>query len=571
MTSSLLQKPHWSDTLTAAANSLEGGLRSFPPSCDDRFSRAYAYDTSNERYQRLFFQQATVSSSQQNASARHRSAGWLIPNGQSDCNPVLIANSMLAAVWIIRESLPDGALSDESWSRLVSSAEALAQGAQDSQEVPPSAQKPRNSTPLSSKRPAPSLQTSHPKRGRAMPSTECQSSSTDASPEPSVDGIVEEAVPGQPLLTTTVTNHNRKAELARTKKLEVQAQRKRVQMGLVPPKQGCAAREMAAYNSISPGDEEVFSWILKQRPSRGEDFYVSSKLPYATATAMIEKARALGSESALNHAAYFLQSWRSQGTPFPNSSHFSNSPKDDALIASQAVSQPSLTDNAFQHAWNHVSRCEGQLAAVHIQYRWAMAFLGRAYEDKIAEIKTKDLAKNNDRTRNRYGGGKVQSEATQALLPLVYKSSTKRERDIFQKRLHRASRFYEAASVLGWGFLCLIPHDVVPNSWLEQTLRVGELRIWLELVKRVNPDAYAASTALDSWLGSECIAGGPLRKEETLRIEVEAPAIAYEAEEVQDSEDEEQLASTRSQSTQQSTQCARPLRQLTLLEWFAPR
>ena len=144
-----------------------------------------------------------------------------------------------------------------------------------------------------------------------MPSTECQSPSADASPEPSVDGRVEEAVLGQPLLTTTVTNHNRKADLARTKKLEVQAQRKRIGLGLVPPKQGCTARETAAYNSISPSDEEIFSWILKQRPSRGEDFYVSSISPYATATAMIEKARALGSESALNHAAYFLQSWRS--------------------------------------------------------------------------------------------------------------------------------------------------------------------------------------------------------------------------------------------------------------------
>ena len=106
---------------------------------------------------------------------------------------------------------------------------------------------------------------------------------------------------------------------------------------------------------------------------------------------------------------------------------------------------------------------------------------------------------------------------------------------------------------------------------MEQTLRIGELRIWLELVKRVNPEVHVASMALDAWLGSECIAGGPLKKEETLRIEVEAPAIVYEVEEVQDSEDEEQPALIQSQSTQQSTQCARPLRQLTLLDWFAPR
>ncbi|KAI4221645.1 MAG: hypothetical protein L6R40_008617 [Gallowayella cf. fulva] len=559
---------HWSNALTAAADSLEGGLRSFPPSCDDRFKRAYAYDTSNERYQRLFFEQATVPSSPLGASAR--SAGWLISNGRSDCNPVLIANSLLAAVWVIRESLPSSTLSDEGWSRLVSGAEALAQGAQDSQEEPPSAQKPRDSTSFSTKRPTPSLETPNPKRGRTAPSPEYHFSSVNASPESS-GGIMEEGVLEQAVLTTTITNHNRKADLARTKKREVQAQRRRTQMGLVPPKQNCTALEMAAYDSISPSDEEIFAWILKQRLSRDEDFYLSVKSPYTTAKAMVEKARALGSESALNHAAYFLQSWRSQGTPFPNSGHFANASQSNAIITPQAVSQASLIDDAFQHAWNHVSRCEGQLAAVHIQYRWAMAFLGRAYENKIAEIKAKDLAKDNDRTRNRYGGGKVQSEATEALLPLVYKSSTKRKRDIFQKRLHRASRFYEAASVLGWGFLCLIPHNVVPNSWVEQTLRIGELRLWLELVKRVNPEVHSASTALEAWLGSECIAGGPLRQQETLRIEVETPAIVYEVEEVQDSEDEEQPALIQSQSTQQSTQCTRPLRQLTLLDWFAPR
>lgn len=570
MAVSILQDSCWSNTLAAAAKSPEGGTRSFPPSCDDQFSHAYAYDTSDERYQRLFFQQATVSRSQPGAPTR-RSAGWLIPDGRSDCNPVLIANSMLAALWIIRESLPIDTLSNEGWNCLVSGAKALARGSRCWQEEPPSAQKPRDSTPPSSKRPTPSFEAPTPKRAKSTRNRDRQSPSTDGSLQLSDSSIVEELGSEQPVLTTTVTNHNRKADLARTKKLEAQAQKKRIQIGLVAPKPDCSARETVAYKSISPSDEEVFAWILKQRLKGREDFYISAKSPYATAAAMVEKARALGNQEALNHAAHFLQSWRSQGTPFPGSSHFPNSPKGTAVVTSQEVCQASLTENAFKRAWNHVSRCEGQLAAVHIQYRWAMAFLGRAYEDKMAEIKSKDLEKNNDRTRNRYGAGKVQSEATEALLPLVCTSYSKRERDMFQKRLHRASRFYEAANVLGWGFLCLIPHDVVPNSWIEQTLRIGELRIWLELVKRVNPEVHAASTALDAWLGSECIAGGPLRKEETLRIEAEAPAIVCEIGEAQDSEDEEQPTSTPSQATQQSTQGACSLRQPTLLEWFAPQ
>ncbi|KAI8930570.1 hypothetical protein NX059_012181 [Plenodomus lindquistii] len=77
------------------------------------------------------------------------------------------------------------------------------------------------------------------------------------------------------------------------------------------------------------------------------------------------------------------------------------------------------TDRAFRFAWDMCTFSEGQLAAVHIEYRWAAALLGKAYEDKIAQIRRDDLMSSNDRTRNRYGKGLVRTEALVSLLKLV--------------------------------------------------------------------------------------------------------------------------------------------------------
>tara|TARA_R110002003_G_scaffold848_2_gene21688 strand:- start:1445 stop:1693 length:249 start_codon:yes stop_codon:yes gene_type:complete len=41
-------------------------------------------------------------------------------------------------------------------------------------------------------------------------------------------------------------------------------------------------------------------------------------------------------------------------------------------------------------------------------------------------------------------------------------------------------------------------------------LRVPEFEVWLELVKKVNPDVFKAAQILDSWLGPDGIAGGAI-------------------------------------------------------------
>ncbi|EFQ92599.1 hypothetical protein PTT_10266, partial [Pyrenophora teres f. teres 0-1] len=92
---------------------------------------------------------------------------------------------------------------------------------------------------------------------------------------------------------------------------------------------------------------------------------------------------------------------------------------------------------------------------------------------------------------------------------------------------------------LGWGILTLIPHDEIANRWIERTLRVGQLDVWMKLLKKERQDICVASKALESWLGPEGIAGGPISEKKTLSIEAEAPATIYEVEEIQDSEDDE--------------------------------
>jgi hypothetical protein len=60
----------------------------------------------------------------------------------------------------------------------------------------------------------------------------------------------------------------------------------------------------------------------------------------------------------------------------------------------------------------------------------------------------------------------------------------------------------------------------------------------VELVKKVNPNVFAASKALEAWLGLDRIAGGLISGKKTLSIKAKALATFYKIEEVQDSEDE---------------------------------
>jgi hypothetical protein len=119
-----------------------------------------------------------------------------------------------------------------------------------------------------------------------------------------------------------------------------------------------------------------------------------------------------------------------------------------------------------------------------------------------------------------------------------------------------------------------MPHDEIPNSWIESTLRVGELNVWLDLVKKENLDVYAASKALDSWLGPDGISGGSIDSKKTLSIEAEAPATIHEIDEIGDSEDEEddrRIVVSQTQLTlKRPVSAQNKMRQMSLLDLFHP-
>ncbi|KAF3030384.1 hypothetical protein E8E11_000117 [Didymella keratinophila] len=77
---------HWSTALYKAVDAFDGGARSFPLASEADFARKYG-------------------------------AGWLIPDPDdaSICKPVFVAYSTLGAIWLLRETLADDALSNNGW------------------------------------------------------------------------------------------------------------------------------------------------------------------------------------------------------------------------------------------------------------------------------------------------------------------------------------------------------------------------------------------------------------------------------------------------------------------------
>jgi hypothetical protein len=218
-------------------------------------------------------------------------------------------------------------------------------------------------------------------------------------------------------------------------------------------------------------------------------------------------------------------------------------------------------DNVFRRAWHLSQYCERRLSTVVIEYRWAMALLASAYAEKVDEIR-----KASGPSKNRGGQGKVTGQATDALLQLIDPNFTAADRRVFRKRLDRAKRWLTATEVLGWGSLCLMPVDLVSKRFAEKVSTVDQWSTWLELVKRVNPDAYRASLALDKWVGIDGIKGGPIQSTDLLCIEATGPTAINQVEEIADSDDDAPDGTSASPNAS-----PRPLHQLTLLELFAPQ
>lgn len=621
----------WALALQSAAASFDGGPRSFPASSDSDMESRFPYQPPNNDYEQLF-QRALQPSQRERAVAAPHCAGWLLPNDSSVCKPVLVAHSLKAAIWLIRETLSDGAVPDSAWQSLVSAAEAHAgdlERRSPADVPPPSAQTPataqgaiKRSLPSAAAASLPERPPKRQLRSAADTATEAPSPPPTTPPQAATQERFGDELASTPQLTaprqpdhvrggggdsneqhvTTVSNHNRRAEQARAKRQEEVREKNKVARGLAPPPPGVPRRERSAYDSIEADDEAHVSWLMKQ-PVKGEaDLFSSTQAPYVQAAAMLEKARSIGNASSRASAAAFLRSWRAQGTPFEQ---VSATPPSSVPAASAASNHSSITQTqplssaahasaaTLVSAWSLCDRYEQELDVMHIRYRWAMAFLGKVYTEKMEQIREEDRSTRLS-AKNRHGKGKVSSEAIDAIIATISANPDGKQRQQFRRRLHYALRWYSAASELGWGMLCLMPHDVVTNSWVQNELQVRHWHIWLQLVIRVNKEACDASRVLEAWLGSEGLSGGSIRGKATLALEEASlagqPRAYTQVTEVDDSEEEEEKeeSSTSScgadkgategnstlQEEEMDTGIARParhLRQLTLLELMRPQ
>lgn len=583
----------WSFEVCDAVEEHDGGNRSFPNARDTDIACKYSYHPPNEDYEGLFTYSARLSWAQRDKPTTPHCAGWLIPEAQSTrvSKPLFIAHSLLAAIWLLRETVGGNALPAAGWESLVRAAQnvmiAVPMPSDIVQEtpaaglesitggmewVPPFTQRALDGTQ------APETPTRSPKRVQVdledSPTSSKRSRlSIGPTPALSVAAVGENRDKEPVRYVKTTTNNNRRSEKQREKKMAALRVKKRAEIGLEPPGPKAPAQEVAAYSAITEKDELTIAWMIKQTISGSSVLYSASSTPYHTACTILEKVRTLGNPSSQCNAAQFLQTWRQQGTPFQmrveSQSLQSHAHLQQELVAS--ASQGSSPDNVFSFAWEMCKAYDQELAAIYISSRWALALLGEAYTQKIQQIRHQDMISSNDRTRNRYGKGPVRTEAITALIKLVYPEPTKKQHEVFRARLKQAMRWHSVVQGLGWGSLLLIPHEEIPHRWIERVLRVGELAVFINVVKRERPDLVDASKALESWLGPDGIAGGPISQKQTLGIESNVPLIRYEIEEIADSEEEEEdeVGTQQSPVTQESTAPA-PLRQMSLLQLFHP-
>jgi hypothetical protein len=125
--SSLSPDPAWVWALDEAAIRNDGGAAGLAAAVDGQQAQQHPYVPPTVAYERVLWEAtrtAELSSSPAPVNVA-ASAGWILPRA-ADTPPVFIAHTMLAAVWLLRQSLPDGAVTPSAWAQLAQAASATA-------------------------------------------------------------------------------------------------------------------------------------------------------------------------------------------------------------------------------------------------------------------------------------------------------------------------------------------------------------------------------------------------------------------------------------------------------------
>lgn len=204
--------------LNDAASHRTGRARSFPTLSDESLWLKYAYDAPDQPYAMLFLRHVHGDGKIQPAAAAKPAAGWVIPS-DGDTHPVLVAHSLLAAIWLLREMLP-AALSDNHWQQLVDAAQLLSDDSK-TPSPPPSTQRPtavQMEEDLDSNIGASDseldLDPVRPQKRKEPPASLEPAQKRVCTPGSTLSAPSDDTpVPGTPCHVVTVTNNNRRSHV----------------------------------------------------------------------------------------------------------------------------------------------------------------------------------------------------------------------------------------------------------------------------------------------------------------------------------------------------------------------
>lgn len=83
---------------------------------------------------------------------------------------------------------------------------------------------------------------------------------------------------------------------------------------------------------------------------------------------------------------------------------------------------------------------------------------------------------------------------------IVYPSSDERSRSCwstFNHELESGSRWHLVGQELGWGIFGLMSDAIISRKWIEQTLSMNNLRLWVDHVREYNPKAVLLGKSLN--------------------------------------------------------------------------
>lgn len=219
-------------------------------------------------------------------------------------------------------------------------------------------------------------------------------------------------------------------------------------------------------------------------------------------TAMVRNALAVGGPTAMEEWQDLFRYWRNTNSIRTTLEIIDPTGKTDSrayqgLIARQTHLQGTHVNiRDFYRAWHRLDELRVDTTSKAIIYRIQCAALDDAYHRAFAQIKGKAIR-----------GVTQTAQAKLTLFRMVYPqyweipkpkdgSITKTAWRNFNHRLEYAKRWAFLKQELGPGIFMIIPSSIVPHTFVEQTLKYRQLKVWVKLIATVNPGALPMGTAV---------------------------------------------------------------------------